>query len=206
MPAPELAPPVGVVGSGLDTVYPRSNAGLWADVAARGLLCAEVPAGTRPAAHRFPARNRIIAGLAELVVVVESRVRGGSLLTVTEAQQRGVTVMAVPGSVRSPASEGTNLLLIDGAAPVVDAVDVLVTHGLESRPKARARRERRPPPDLADRPLLDLLGGDALSVDSLVLRSGRPLPEVAMALGRLEAAGWVSRTGAWFEQVPRARA
>ena len=125
-------PPVAVVGSGLDVVYPRCNHGLWEAIAERGLLCSEGPPGTRPAAHRFPARNRILAALADVVVVVESRVRGGSLLTVSEAQQRGVPVMAVPGSVRSPASEGTNLLLVDGAPPAVDALDVLVALGLEA--------------------------------------------------------------------------
>ena len=195
------APPIAVVGSGLDVVYPRCNRGLWEAVAERGLLCCEVPPGTPPAAHRFPARNRILAGLAELLIVVESRVRGGSLLTVAEATSRGITVMAVPGSVRSPASEGTNLLLVDGAAPVIDTVDVLVTLGLEARPASRRRPERRPRPDVADRGLLDLFGSDALTLDTVVLRSGRPLPEVAVALGRLESAGWLVRAGGWFERV-----
>ena len=136
-----------------------------------------------------------------MVVVVESRVRGGSLLTVSEAQQRGVPVMAVPGSVRSPASEGTNLLLVDGAPPAVDALDVLVALGLEARPARRGRRDRRPPPEPGDRTLLELFGTDALTLEVVVLRSGRPLPEVAVALGRLEAGGWLSRSGAWFEAV-----
>jgi len=199
--AAEGAPPVAVVGSGLDVVYPRCNRGLWEAVADRGLLCAEVPPGTPPAAHRFPARNRILAALSELLVVVESRVRGGSLLTVGEASRRGITVMAVPGSVRSPASEGTNLLLVDGAAPVVDALDVTVALGLESRPARRRRPDRRPKADPADRALLELFGSDALTLDTVVLRSSRPLPEVAVALGRLESAGWLVRAGAWFERV-----
>jgi DNA processing protein len=194
-------PPVAIVGSGLDVVYPRCNEGLWNQVAERGLLCSEGPPGTRPAAHRFPARNRILAALADVVVVVESRVRGGSLLTVAEAQQRGVPIMAVPGSVRSPASEGTNLLLVDGATHVLDALDVLVQLGLEARPKQRRRRDRRPPPEPADRVLLELFGTDALTLEVVVLRSGRPLPEVAVALGRLEAGGWLLRSGAWFEVV-----
>jgi len=196
------APPIAVVGSGLDTIYPRCNAGLWDQVGRRGLLCSEVPPGTPPAAHRFPARNRILAAFADVVVVVESRVRGGSLLTVTEAGVRGVPVMAVPGSVRSPASEGTNLLLVDGATPVVDALDVLVTLGLEARPsRRRRRRDRRPPPAPADRELLGLFGGEALTLDTVVVRSGRALPEVAMSLGRLELAGWLVRSGAWFERT-----
>ena len=142
--ADDGAPPIAVVGSGLDVVYPRCNRGLWEAVADRGLLCSEVPPGTPPAAHRFPARNRILAALAEILVVVESRVRGGSLLTVGEASQRGLTVMAVPGSVRSPASEGTNLLLVDGAAPAVDSLDVLVALGLEARPALAATARSSP--------------------------------------------------------------
>jgi DNA processing protein len=110
--------------------------------------------------------------------------------------------MAVPGSVRSPASEGTNFLLVDGATPVVDALDVLVTLGLEARPsQRRRRRDRRPAPAPGDRELLELFGADALTLDTVVLRSGRPLPEVAVALGRLEVAGWLIRTGAWFERT-----
>jgi DNA processing protein len=199
--APSGAPPIGVVASGLDVVYPRQHRALWEEVAARGLLCAEVPPGTPPAAHRFPARNRILAGMAEVLVVVESRYRGGSLLTVGEATRRGIPVLAVPGSVRSPASEGTNLLLVDGAAPVIEALDVLVALGLEARPAQRRRTDRRAAPDAPDRALLELFGTDALTLDTLVLRSDRPLPDVATALGRLEAAGWISRAGAWFERA-----
>jgi predicted Rossmann fold nucleotide-binding protein DprA/Smf involved in DNA uptake len=103
--------------------------------------------------------------------------------------------------VRSPASEGTNLLLVDGVAPVVDALDVVVALGLESRPARRRRADRRPKVDPADRALLELFGSDALTLDTVVLRSSRPLPEVAVALGRLESAGWLARAGAWFERV-----
>ncbi|HEX2273548.1 MAG TPA: DNA-processing protein DprA, partial [Acidimicrobiales bacterium] len=99
------APPVAVVGSGLDVVYPRRHARLWAGVASSGLLLSEAPLGARPEPWRFPVRNRIIAALAEVVVVVESPSRGGSLHTVDAAVARDRPVMAVPGSVRSPASE-----------------------------------------------------------------------------------------------------
>ena len=89
-----------------------------------------------------------------------------------------------------------------GEPPVVDALDVLVTLGLEARPSARRRRrDRRPLPAPSDRQVLELFGGDALTLDTIVLRSGRPLPEVAMALSRLELAGWLVRTGAWFERA-----
>ena len=126
------APPIGVVGSGLDVPYPTVNAGLWSAVAARGVLLSEAPPGAPPSAWRFPARNRMIAALADIVVVVESRAAGGSMLTVREAAGAGRQVMAVPGSVASPASEGTNQLIYDGCCPVRDALDVLIALGLST--------------------------------------------------------------------------
>ena len=127
---------VAVVGTGLDVVYPKGNRDLWDDVAEHGLLVGEAPPGTRPDRWRFPARNRLIAALSEAVVVVESHHRGGALSTADEAVHRDRPVMAVPGSVLSAASDGTNALLVDGAIPIRDAADVLEHLGY------------RPPPDL----------------------------------------------------------
>ncbi|MEM8924934.1 MAG: DNA-processing protein DprA [Actinomycetota bacterium] len=124
--------PVAVVGTGLDVVYPAANRRLWARVATEGLLLSEAPAGARPERWRFPARNRLIAALADVVVVVESHAEGGSLLTVDEAADRGRLVMAVPGSVVSPASAGTNQLLAEGCPPVRSAADVVDALGLSS--------------------------------------------------------------------------
>ena len=176
----------------LPAVQPRAVGGdRRARAAQRG------PARHAPAAHRFPARNRILATLADVVVVVESRVRGGSLLTVSEAQQRGVPVMAVPGSVRSPASEGTNLLLVDGAPPAVDALDVLVALGSRRvQPAADGGIDGRRQSRGIGR-CWSSSARHALTLELVVLRSGRPLPEVAVALGRLEAGGWLSHAGTW---------
>ncbi|MGH9208741.1 MAG: DNA-processing protein DprA, partial [Acidimicrobiales bacterium] len=124
------APPVAVVGTGLDVVYPSSNAKLWSEVAARGAVFSESPLGTRPHPGVFPARNRIIAALSDVVVVVESHYGGGSLYTAEAAARRSIPVCAVPGSVHSRASEGSNALLVDGCAPVRDATDVLVAISL----------------------------------------------------------------------------
>src|SRR3954452_23713677 len=133
------APPVAVVGSGLDVVYPRAHRRLWSRVAGAGLLLSEAPLGARPEPWRFPARNRILAALADVVVVVESRAKGGSFHTVQAADQRGVTVMAVPGPVRSPASSYTNELLATGSPPARDVDDVLVALDLIGRGAARPR-------------------------------------------------------------------
>lgn len=194
------APPVGVVGSGLDVVYPPEHVGLWQQVAEHGVLLAEVPPGTAPLAFRFPLRNRIIAALAHLLVVVESRARGGSLITAKLAAARGVPVLAVPGSPRNPAAEGVNLLLRDGCNPVLDVTDVLVALGFE-RPNEPAPRARRSRATVAadDRALLDLLGGSPLDLNRLVLLSGRSPADVALGVARLQDAGLVTETGGWFE-------
>lgn len=120
---------VGVVGTGLDVVYPRPNQALWDEVVANGLLLSEYPAGVGPARWRFPARNRLIASLADATVIVESHARGGALLTAEETAERGKPVLAVPGSVLSPAADGTNGLIVDGAVPIRDVDDVLVALG-----------------------------------------------------------------------------
>lgn len=124
-------PVIGVVGTGLDVVYPAVNRSLWRQVGREGLLLSEAPPGAKPERWRFPARNRLLAGLADLVLVVESHDQGGSLLTVNEALDRGVPVMAVPGAVTSPASAGTNQLLIDGCPPACTARDVLDALGVD---------------------------------------------------------------------------
>ena len=133
----DAAPPVAVVGTGLDVVYPASNRELWTLVADRGAVLSESALGTKPHPGVFPARNRIIAALSDVVVVVESHYLGGSMYTAEAAARRSIPVCAVPGSVKSRASDGTNALLVDGCTPVRDATDVLVAVSL-----ARAGIER----------------------------------------------------------------
>ena len=219
--APGGAPPVAVVGSGLDVIYPRRHAPLWAAVAERGLLLSEAPLGARPEPWRFPVRNRVLAALAEVVVVVESHARGGSLHTVDAALARDRLVMAVPGSVRSPASAFPNALLADGCPPVRDALDVLVALGLSARtagdraagPEAVAAVDHRDPgpgapdgrhPDAYDpdaRATLEALGWEPATLDEVVARSRLGPGPASLALARLERGGWVSTDGAWWERT-----
>ncbi|HJR25211.1 MAG TPA: DNA-processing protein DprA, partial [Acidimicrobiales bacterium] len=195
--------PVGIIASGHDIPYPARHARLWAAVAERGVLLGEAALGTRPAAWRFPARNRIIAALADVLVVIESHAAGGSLLTVREAIARGVDVMAVPGSVRNPAADGTNQLIADGCHPVRDADDVLMAIGLGAG-RRRAARDARTPPDADGRAVLDAFDWEPATLEHLALRTGRGVPELALALHRLEVGGWVSSQGPWYERVERA--
>ncbi len=124
------AAPVAVVGTGLDVVYPLSNSSLWREVEECGVVFSEAPLGAHPHPRLFPVRNRIIAALSDVVVVVECQLGGGALYTVEAAARRSIPVCAVPGSVRSRASDGTNGLLVDGCTPVRDADDVLTAVAL----------------------------------------------------------------------------
>jgi DNA processing protein len=125
--------PVGVVAGGLDRPYPVRHAGLWRRVADAGVIVSTSPIGTPLEPGRFPQRNRLLAALCDVAVVVESHHAGGSLSTALEAVDRGKPVGAVPGSIRSPASAGTNDLLHDGAFVVRDVTDVRVALGLSAR-------------------------------------------------------------------------
>jgi DNA processing protein len=195
------APPAGVVGTGLDVVYPRRHADLWAAVAATGCLLTEYPLGTRPERWRFPARNRVLAALAHVVVVVESHIRGGSMHTVEAALERDRTVMAVPGPVRSPASAGTNALLAAGSPPVRDAADVLIALGLTGELPRRNAPRPPPPPGGPAGAVLDALGHEPATLDQLAVRTGLPLADVAVLVTALEGDGWLTRTGTWFERT-----
>lgn len=130
----DAAPPLAVVAGGLDDPYPRRHAHLWRRVARAGAVMSECPVGRGNEQWRFPVRNRLLAALSHVVVVVECHARGGSLHTVAAADRRGVPVGAVPGSIRSPSSAGTNNLLADGAFPVRDLTDVLVALSLCGAP------------------------------------------------------------------------
>lgn len=195
-------PPAGVVATGLDVVYPRGHRELWDAVAGVGVLLSEGPPGTTPERWRFPARNRIIAALADVVVVVESRSHGGSLHTVESALERDRTVMAVPGSVRSPASEGTNALLAAGCAPCRDAGDVLVALGLEGNaPPARRSPPGGPPPDGDRGQVLEAIGWEPVTLEQLADRLDVPLGPLSVHLSALELEGWVTATGGWIERA-----
>ncbi len=117
--------PVGVVGNGLDVLYPYESRYLYEDVAAAGVLLSEYPPGTAAAGRHFPVRNRILSGLAVATLVVEAPERSGALITAETALEQGRDVFAVPGPIDAPASAGCNRLIRDGAGLVTDAWDIL---------------------------------------------------------------------------------
>ena len=199
--------PVGVIASGLDIAYPRRHQQLHRDIVRHGLLVSETPLGRRPTAWRFPARNRIIAGLADAVVIVESRSAGGSMLTAAEGLLRDRPVLAVPGHPTAPAAAGANDLIFDGAVPVRDVEDILVAIGRGGTSVVAAERdvavEGPGSTGPEGRSVLCALGTEPLSLDEVVQRAGLTLDEAAATLVRLEVEGSVIRSGSWFERAGR---
>jgi DNA processing protein len=169
---------VAVLGCGIDRDYPAAHSELARRVSSAGLIVSEYAPGVEPAPWRFPARNRIVAGLCAATVAVEARERSGALITADLALEEGREVFAVPGEITSSLSAGTNALLKLGAAPLTAAADVLASFGIEPEP-AQA----------ASSPLLELLPASA---DELVRRTGLAADEIARALVELELAGLVS--------------
>lgn len=179
-------PTVAVWGAGPDRVYPKEHAALAEEIAAAGALVTEYPLGTAPLPHHFPERNRLIAGLAQIVVVVEADERSGALVTARLALDEGREVMAVPGSVFSRLSAGPNGLLRAGAAPVLSAADVLAVLGLPVATGAGAGDEE---PDL----LAALPRGEAMSVEHVAAAADKTVAEALELLLRLELDGWLVR-------------
>jgi len=192
------APPVGVVGSGLDVVYPGGHRDLWRQVGEEGLLLSEMPLGVRPTRWSFPARNRIIAGLSEVVVVVESAQKGGSLYTADEALARDLPLFAVPGPITSKAAKGTNRLIADGAMPLCSVDDVLLALGLSS-PVGSATPV--PEPGGVSGRVLDAAAHESVTLQTLVDRSGLTLPEVAAAIDDLCRTGWLAESAGRYERT-----
>jgi DNA processing protein len=173
---------VAVLGCGIDRDYPAVNAALSRRIEEKGLVVSEYDAGIEPAPWRFPARNRIIAGRSEAVVVVEARERSGALITADFALEEGRDVFAVPGEITSALSAGTNALLRLGATPVTSVGDVLELFGL-----APARTEAAPLGPAAQS-LLERLRDGALTGDELVRACGIDPAEASAALMELELA------------------
>jgi len=189
---------VGVVATGLDVVYPRRHEQLYERVRERGLIVGENGYGTQPLPWRFPVRNRIIAALADAVVVVEATVSGGARITANDAARFGRDVYALPGSRRNPAAAGCNALLLDGAKPLLDPADILFALG-RGGTIAGGWEPARPPADPDQRAVMRALAGDSATIDQIEHRVGLPPDRLGAALRALEFAGHVERRrGLWW--------
>lgn len=202
---------VAVLAGGVDVPYPDENAGLMAELVARGCVVSEQPPGLVPQARHFPLRNRIIAGLSRAVVVVEAAARSGSLITAREALDMGRDVMAVPGHPFDARAAGCNLLIRDGAVLVRGAPDVLETIGAGAVRVGEAAEEAEAPPVHGPLPgpvpalrplgdvarlhgiILDRLGPSPTAEDQLIRDLALPAAAVAPELVALEMEGKIHR-------------
>jgi DNA processing protein len=175
-----------VLATGLDVVSPPSHHHVQATIGSKGLLLTECVMGVEARPWSFPKRNRIIAALARLVVVVEAGRRSGALITARVAVELGRDVAAVPGPIDAPMSQGTNALIRDGASIIADALDVLVLADLTTAPKAKPQLKG----DQAA--IWKALADGRLHAESLAVRCGMPAARCLAALSELELAGLIS--------------
>ena len=190
-----------VLAGGVDIVYPKENADLYAAIRAKGAVVSERPPGAEPQARHFPIRNRIISGLALGVVVVEAALRSGSLITARRAGEQGREVFAVPGSPLDPRARGANGLIRNGATLVESAEDVL--EGIRPMRAPGLSEPGRPsaPTDSFDDDELaaartvvaERLGPNPVSVDTLIRDTGLSTAVVWAVLLELELAGRLER-------------
>ena len=202
---------VAVCGTGLDVVYPGTNAELATRIAAQGALVSEFPPGTRPLPHHFPRRNRLISGLALGVLVIEARHRSGSLITARLAAEQGREVFALPGSIHNPLARGCHRLIRDGARLVETVEEVLAGLQADLFGALAAGPAQAPgsagfsggPLDRDSKILLNACGFEPVDVDTLVARTGFPAGSVASMLVLLELRGEVeSCAGGLYCRLP----
>jgi DNA processing protein len=184
---------IAVVGTGIDLVYPASQRALAAAIRANGLLLSEFAPGTPALAHNFPRRNRIIAGVARGVLVVEAALRSGSLITARLAAELGREVFAIPGSIHSPTARGCHRLIKQGAKLVESARDVLDELHLPAAAAAAPAAAKPAALAPAQQRVLTALGRDPVDLDTLALRCDGDTGSLSATLLELELAQYVER-------------
>ena len=188
-------PTLAVFGCGMDIIYPPENLELSREIAKKGALLSEFPFGRRADRQTFPMRNRVVAGICEAVIVVESAAAGGSMITARFAGEQGRQLMAVPGRIDQSSSDGCHQLIRDGATMVTSVDDVLEELRYRSSEQMEVSLEPAAPElDDKESALMDLFaGGEAHSPDQISERLQWPYPEVAALLMGLEIKRLVSK-------------
>ena len=183
---------IGVLGCGVDVVYPQENRRLFAEMKEKAVLISEFPLGTLPLPENFPRRNRIISGLSRGVLVVEAAEGSGSLITAQYALEQGRDVFAIPGNINCHGSRGTNRLIKQGAKLVESVADIL-----EELPQAVPKNLAAAPAPAGLAPeeaaILSLLAREPLHIDDVIASSALTVGEVSAILLRLELKGVISQ-------------
>ncbi len=175
---------VAVLGTGVDVAYPRAHAALHAEIGTRGLLLSELPPGAHSHGGSFPMRNRIIAALSSLVIVVEAPFKSGALITARHALDLGRDIAIVPGPIDSPQSQGTNEVLRDGAHAITSVADALTLAKLAPQPRSGPQLD-----DEIETRIWEALAPGAASLDELCARASVPVSRCLTAVTALELRG-----------------
>jgi len=194
----------GVLGCGLDVVYPRANKDLYPEIADHGVLLSEYPCGTRPDGFRFPARNRIISGLVQGVVVIEATLKSGSLITARLALDQGREVFAVPGRINSAKSEGAHHLIRQGAHLVQRVDDITEELGLGRQMVSvqTTEGEKIAAGDEEEQRVLDCLDVYPIDIDTVLRVTGLDAGRVLDLLLQLELKGLIrQQPGQMYEKI-----
>ena len=185
---------IGVLGSGVDKIYPPEHRGLAEQMMERGAIISDYAPGTPPDASNFPPRNRIISGLSLAVVVIEAGETSGALITAEFAAEQGREVFAVPGSILAPQSKGTNKLIQQGALPLLSVNDLMQALDLTRVGEHKAARKIIPADETEAR-LMNVLGNEPLHVDEIRNQTELPIEKVSAALALMELKGMVRQVG-----------
>jgi DNA processing protein len=185
---------IGVLGSGVDRIYPPEHRGLAEKMMAQGAIVSDYPPGTPPDAANFPPRNRIISGLSLAVVVVEAGETSGALITAEFAAEQGREVFAVPGSILAPQSKGTNKLIQNGALPLLSVNDLMQALDLTRMGEHKAARKVIPSDETEAR-LMNVLSEQPLHIDEIRNQSELPIEKVSATLALMELKGMVRQVG-----------
>ncbi len=185
---------VGVLGSGVDKIYPPEHRQLAEKMMERGAIISDYAPGTPPDASNFPPRNRIISGLSLAVVVIEAGETSGALITAEFAAEQGREVFAVPGSILAPQSKGTNKLIQNGALPLLSVNDLMQALNLTRMGEHKAARKIIPADETEAR-LMNVLSAEPLHVDEIRNQTELPIEKVSATLALMELKGMVRQVG-----------
>lgn len=176
---------IGVLGCGVDQIFPKSNKALFEKMYERGTIVSEYPPGFAPRPENFPRRNRIISALSEAVIVVEAKDQSGSLITARLGADQSKEVFAVPGNINSLYSQGTNKLIRDGAIPLLEMQDII-----DRLPQIKEEQTTKPTPQIPltkdEEEILNLIDQGFGTIDKLVEKTGKTVQELSPIITLLE--------------------
>lgn len=185
---------IGILGSGVDKIYPPEHRGLADEIMKRGAIISDYAVGTPPDASNFPPRNRIISGLSLAVVVIEAAETSGALITAEFAAEQGREIFAVPGSILAPQSKGTNKLIQNGALPLLTPDDLMQALDLTRIGEHKSARKILPT-DEVEAKVLSVLSSEPLHVDEIRNQAGLPIEKISATLALMELKGMVRQVG-----------